>query len=137
MKLRKSENKELIKRAIKFQPWDYSYNLEIEKEMFKKMHEFYSSDKPVSMGYEKVARDAKLAINLLDILLENNKSYVGNFGPKGHKVVQVKYVNTRNASRFIKDVKFDNPYAIDALRVKKAWYLYSKLRYYKMKTWWD
>ena len=52
MKLRKNKNKKLIKSAMKFQPWDFGFNLEIEREMLNRMYEFYSSDKPVAVGSE-------------------------------------------------------------------------------------
>ncbi len=40
MKLRKNKNKKLIKSAMKFQPWDFGFNLEIESEMLNRMYEF-------------------------------------------------------------------------------------------------
>ena len=74
MKLRKSKNKKLIKSAMKFQPWDFGFNLEIEREMLNRMYEFYSSDKPVAVGSERVAREVKLAIKLLGIIMEEDSA---------------------------------------------------------------
>lgn len=37
MKLRKNKNKKLIKSAMEFQPWDFGFNLEIEREMLNIM----------------------------------------------------------------------------------------------------
>lgn len=53
------------------------------------------------------------------------------------------YVNTNNSKRFtpIEKEKFDDPKVgplmKSHLREEKAWYLYHKLRTYKMRSWWD
>ena len=64
MRLRKS--KKLVELAKKFQPWDYGFNLEIEREMLNRMYKFFSSNKPAVMGSERAAREIKLAIKLLE-----------------------------------------------------------------------
>ena len=137
MKLRKSKNKKLIKSAMKFQPWDFGFNLEIEREMLNRMYEFYSSDKPVAVGSERVAREVKLAIKLLGIIMEEDSAVswteIGNI----HGWKLNKYVNIRNASRFGTFPKLEEPIMKNYLRQTKAWYLYSKLRLYRMHTWWD
>lgn len=40
--MKRNKNKKLIKLASRFQPWDFRFNLEIEKAMFKRMYEFFS-----------------------------------------------------------------------------------------------
>lgn len=126
-------SKNLIKKAHKFQPWDYGFNLELEQEMLRDMYAFWSSDKPISVGSERVAREINLAINLLDIILENNHSY-DVFTDKS-----LKYVNIRNSLRFtpLKGLCGNDLVFKDIVRQEKAWYLYNKLRYYRMRTWWD
>lgn len=53
------------------------------------------------------------------------------------------YVNTNNSERFtpIEKEKFEDPkvgpFMKSHLREEKAWYLYHKLRTYKMRSWWD
>ena len=135
MKLRKS--KKLVKLAEKFQPWDFGFNLEIEREMLNRMYEFYSSDKPVAVGSERVAREVKLAIKLLGIIMEEDSAVswteIGNI----HGWKLNKYVNVRNASRFWHFLELEEPTIRDYLRQMKAWYLYNKLRLYRMRTWWE
>lgn len=137
MKLRKNKNKKLIKLAMKFQPWDFGFNLEAEREMLSKMYKFYSSYKPVAEGSERVAREVSIAIKLLDIVLENDHavSISGTNGDYAYNLT--KYVNIRNAKRFGRIPNLEKNMMKDHLRQIKAWYLYNKLRLYRMQTWWD
>ena len=137
MKLRKNKNKKLIKLAMKFQPWDFGFNLEIEKEMLNRMYEFYSSDKPVAVGSERVAREVKLAIKLLGIIMEEDSAISWRGLGNPNKWTMVKYVNIKNANRFGISFELNSPILKDYLRKTKAWYLYNKLRLYKMQTWWE
>lgn len=134
MKLRKSKNKRIIKLATKFQPWDFGFNLEMEKAMFERMYEFFSSTAPVVAGAERVDREIKLAINLLNIIMEEDTATVW-VRERGWRLV--KYVNTKNANRFGKFSNLEEVLVKDYLRQSKAWYLYHKLRCYKMQHWWD
>ena len=53
------------------------------------------------------------------------------------------YVNISNYKRFypVKRDELENantgPLMKDRLRVEKAWYLYNKIKLYKMRSWWD
>lgn len=137
MKLRKNKNKKLIKSAMKFQPWDFGFNLEIEREMLNRMYEFYSSDKPVAVESERVAREVKLAIKLLGIIMEEDSAVSWGGLGNPNKWTLVKYVNIKNASRFGTFPELEEPIMRAYLRQAKAWYLYNKLRLYRMHTWWD
>lgn len=125
-------NYKLIKLAYKFQPWDYAFMFNIEREMLKKMLSFYMSEE-VHTGSEEIVKDLKLALRLLVIIFdeEDIEWYKDGFNLPY-------YVNTRNAKRFISQdrEKWDKFYEYD-LRYRKAWYLYNKLRYYKALSWWD
>lgn len=137
MRLRKSKNKKLIKSAMKFQPWDFGFNLKIEKEMLNRMYEFYSSDKPVAVESERVAREVKLAIKLLEIIMEEDSAVSWGGLDNPNKWTLVKYINIKNASRFGISFELEEPLMRDDLRQAKAWYLYNKLRLYRMLTWWE
>ena len=132
MKLRKSKNKKLVKLATEFQPWDFGFNLEIELEMLVRMYSFYSSDKPVAVGSEIIAKEINLAINLLKIIIEEDNAVVWS-----SKYILTKYVNIKNAKRFGNIPNLDEPLMKECLRRSKAWYLYNKLRLYRMQSWWD
>ncbi len=136
MKLRKSKNKKLIKKASKFFPFDYAYVLYLEKEALTRMYEYFKVSR-IAVGNEIVERDINLALKLLDIILE-----IDTARTYGEDTVwsMTKYVNIRNLHRFCD--KSDNldytiPCLRDSLRIEKAWYLYHRLRYNRMKTWWD
>ncbi len=139
MKVRKSKNsvnRKLINSAIKFQPFDYGYVLSLEKEALSKMYEYFKVSR-IAVGNEIVERDIKLALKLLDIILEIDTAGIYN---KNLEWYITKYVNIRNSHRFYNksnNIDYTIPYWRDSLRIEKAWYLYHKLRYNRMKTWWD
>ena len=134
MKLRKSKNKKLIKLASNFQPWDFGYNLDIEQEMFKRMYQYFSGTEPICSDSKRVMREVNLAIRLLEIIQERDKSIELL---SDNTWISTKYVNIRNSKRFTHLINLENPVMKDDLRTRKAWYLYNKLRYYNMKSWWE
>ena len=155
-----------LKRSCKYfkimwsnQPYDYSYLLELEREKLKDMYKYFSNANIIEDEWIR-ARDCKLAIALLDIILEDDSSYdvylpkFGDFIEGKHNIRYVirKYVNDSNINRFMnrdickkyriassKKNENDNlPIIIrDELRIEKAWNLYCKLREYRLRTWWD
>lgn len=135
MKLRKSKYKNLIKSVLKFNTYDYAYLLSIEKQALICMKDYFSNSN-IAVSDKEVAKDLDLAIKLLDIILEIDNSYTYSFPGKFHSI---KYVNTKNAYRFLSGYKFDfsSPVIKDALRVEKAWHLYNRLRELKMRHWWN
>ena len=96
-----------------------------------------------------VARDAKICIRLIDIIIGNDSSYVMKDNEKKPfmewDLVEIKKVNLKNAERFLSKERIDrcsdNPrmkvYLKDDLRIEKAWNLYCKIREYSMRSWWN
>lgn len=132
-KIRKSENKKLLKLANKFKPWDYEFMLDLERESLIKMRDYHASHNViVDNGNTKIANEINLAIKLLDIGTGKNCSY--DVYTEKSKI----YVNHRNCKRFLrKKYKNFSPVLLDMIRVEKAWYLYNKMRTELMKRWWD
>ena len=151
-----------LKRACKYfkimwsnHSYDYGYLLELEREKLKDMYKYFSTANIIEDEWV-LARDCKLAIALLNIILEDDSSYDVYFA-KGAKIgegryVIRKYVNDSNIDRFLhRDIckryriesskkNKDNKFPIivrDELRVEKAWNLYCKLREYSLRSWWD
>lgn len=103
--------------------WDYVFMLMLEQHKLKQMlehHEKYRTFEEV----ENVIRDLKLCIELLDIVIEDD------FRSK-------KYVNFRNKDRFDKGHNVFYKQYPGTLRNTKAWYLYNKIKTYKLDNWWD
>ena len=132
--MKKPKKRKLIQAAFSFEDWDYIFNLRVEQEMYKSMYRFYScnkENKPMSLNYKEIAKDLKLAIDLLDIIVDNTSIYKDVYC----------YINTKNAYRFVKyKIPENESYkklVLWDLRQQKAWNLYNKLRLYKMNTWWD
>ena len=117
MKLRKSKNKKLIKEA---------------------MYEYFKVSR-IAKGNEFVERDLKLALGLLDIVLEIDSAYHCDFRPRSKGFVD-RHINIKNWKRFrpkAADLDWSEPILQDYLRREKAWYLYNKLKFERMRTWWD
>lgn len=150
MKKRKNKNKKLLKLVSKFQPWDWSFMIAIEKQMLKQMQEYHEHAE-IIVDSPKIARQIKWALKLLDIADETISAwhcsgdlYVDNNGCVGrnpnYKTWIDTYVNTKNWKRFwplSKSPNFEIPHNQDHLRQQKAWYIYNKIRFYYLQTWWD
>lgn len=155
-----------LKRSCKYfkimwsnHPYDYAYLLELEREKLRDMYKYFSTANIIADEWI-LARDCKLAISLLDIILGDDSSYDIHIpeltslieGKYNIKYTIRKYVNDNNIDRFMhcdickkyriesskKDKNNNFPIIIrDDLRIAKAWNLYCKLREYRLRTWWD
>lgn len=132
MKLRKNKNKRLIKEAMKFYPFDYGFVLSLEKQALIRMYEYFKVSR-IAEGNEVIEKNLKLALRLLDIVLEIDSSYNSEGFVDRH-------INIKNWKRFwpkAADLDLSKPILQDYLRREKAWYLYNKLRFERMRNWWD
>lgn len=132
MKLRKNKNKRLIKEAMKFYPFDYGFVLSLEKQALIRMYEYFKVSR-IAEGNEVIEKNLKLALRLLDIVLEIDSSYNSEGFVDRH-------INIKNWKRFwpkAADLDLSKPILQDYLRREKAWYLYNKLRFECMRNWWD
>ena len=145
----------LIKTALDSAPWDWTYLLQLEQAKFKEMAIYFEQSK-VASDWEFQVRDCKLCIKLIDIILEQDEPFTqwleSNYGIYKNKSVSEDelfcvpistHVNTRNAARFVEnpdtyesDQHASNLFKVD-LRQTKAFYLYQKLRLYKLQNLWD
>lgn len=138
MKLRKNKNKRLIKEAMKFYPFDYSFVLSLEKQALIRMYEYFKVSR-IAEGNEVIEKNLKLALGLLDIVLEIDSAYHCDLRPRSEGFID-RYINIKNWKRFCPknaDLNWNTPVLKNYLRVEKAWYLYNKLRFERMRDWWD
>lgn len=138
MKLRKNKNKRLIKEAMRFYPFDYGFVLSLEKQALIKMYEYFKVSR-IAEGNEVIEKNLKLALGLLDIVLEIDSAYNYNLRPGSEGFID-RHINIKNWKRFCPknaDLNWDAPIFKDYLRREKAWYLYNKLRFECMRNWWD
>ena len=119
---------------VEFEPFDYGYVLDNERYMLAEMYRFFISDGPIVSDKLEIAKQIKLAINLLNIILGYDDSVYRSYDGK---VTLSVYVNRRNLTRFYPEGLGDGPMLNNVLREKKAWFLYNKLRYLYMRGWWD
>lgn len=128
--------------------WDYAYMLEMERAKLEYMAKYFTESRIAEHDWA-VARDAKICIRLIDIIIGNDSSYVMKNNEKKPfmewDLVEIKKVNLKNAERFLSkeriDIYRDHPrmkvYLKDDLRIEKAWNLYCKIREYNMRSWWN
>ena len=147
-----------IPTLFKDKEWDYSFMLEIEQKKLKNMIKWYEQhDYGHSVSGHRTVREMKLAVSLLDIILEkDNWWHIDNaFYPEYYEFIVDKplpqtafvidkYVNTRNYKRFYPHYNDEGTIGsvlgsvrIIDLRLQKAWILYNKLRERYMMHWWD
>ena len=143
-----------IPTLYKDREWDYSFMLEIEQKKLKNMIKWYEqNDYGNSTSGPMTVKQMKLAVRLLDIILEKENFWSIDYPEDYEFVVDhkyqplsetsfviEKYINTKNYKRFfswLNDSAMKSPsWKID-LRIRKAWYLYHKLREQYMMNWWD
>lgn len=148
----KNVTKSVVNAAIKYKWFDYSYMLEIEKACLKDMSEKFAN---IGMGVssEHDAQWMKVCVKLIDIIQAKDISYkreehveplgLGfdkNLTKTYFSHVNIKYVNTRNAFRFMRctDEQFlEDALYKDELRVIKAMRLYNNIRANFMFGWSD
>lgn len=118
---------------VEFEPFDYGFMLDAERDMLRDMYDFFSSDKAMVADAKECAKEIKLAINLLNIILGYDNSYYQKNG-LWHLDV---YSNIGNASRFGLDMICDETLLGQLVREEKAWLLYNRLRHEKMRKWWE
>ena len=144
----------VLYRAYDF---DYTSILEVERHQISRVRDCIAKYHS-HLNWERDVRNMNLALQLLDIIEEDGEAellpegteHIGflengrlEFNPESYYKLN-RYVNTRNAKRFIRDLayyNFEDPRNgdrnKDQLRVEKAWKLYHKLRPYKTREWWD
>lgn len=130
MKSRK--NRSIVRAANKFRPFDYGFLLNIEEKALIRMRDYFKESQ-IAVGNERNAELISVAINVLRIATEKESSLTIN---SSNQYVCIKYVNTRNASRFVKFNTY-GPFELESLRIEKAWRLYHKIREQYMRRWWD
>ena len=119
MKLRKNKNKRLIKEAMKFYPFDYGFVLSLEKQALIRMYEYFKVSR-IAEGNEVVEKNLKLALGLLDIVLEIDSAYHCDFRPGSEGFVD-RHINIKNWKRFWpKAADLSKPILQDHLRREKA-----------------
>lgn len=137
----------VIEEAIDGYWFDYGYLYNIELAKLKEMRDTFK-EKGMSADNDKYVRQMTLAIKLLEIIInDGGYHFEWNKDANGkivyttlHKYVCDVKVNTKNADRFVRD-EYEKDFYVNRypheLYLKKARYLYHKLRYEFEQYWWD
>ena len=142
----------IIIEAFKTQPYDYYYLLKLKKAKLQEMLYYFENSK-ISCDDPKVAKDIKLAIQLLNIIDETKNTFTYITPERNPKIISEEHsvllpgayykclvkVNLKNKMRF---VKTDNDiYSFeqfpDILYITKAENLYYKLLKERLNTWYN
>ena len=144
----------VLYRAYDF---DYTSILGVERHQISRVRDCIAKYHS-HLNWERDVRNMNLALTLLDIIEEDGEAELLPEGIEHFHILDNgrlefnsesyyklnRYVNTRNAKRFLRDLTYYNfedsrngDRYKDQLRVEKAWKLYHKLRHYKTREWWD
>jgi hypothetical protein len=128
-------------------PWDYAYTYDILRARLVEQYEYFSKSN-IAVGNEYRAKRIKLAIDLYDII--SGEVSAGHFEivtPQERletqskdvvKYIQTKYVNTRNAHRFLHPTVIERfgGYT-EYLYEEKAHRLFWRIMTENSRDWWD
>lgn len=135
-------------------PYDWHFLINLEQAKLKEMSDYFEKEDRF-VGVEKVVKDIRLCIKLIDIICEKDKYYLSwlhenfttnkdIFSDNYSEVSFPKHVNTRNANRFLRPHNFlenCNKKIYQSLLVEyrrtKALHLYNKIKTYKLFSWWS
>ena len=145
----------VIREAISGKPWDHCFILYLERAKLEEM-EHYFKYHGIAENHIEVSNKIALMIKMLDIFTERIET--ASYTTEGDNYLEtdpetglfrineskVKYeclvnVNLRNIDRFIKE-ESEKKYCLehpDELYRIKAHYLYEKMRYEWLETFWD
>lgn len=143
----------VLKVVLKSYPWDETYLYYIEQAKILEMMNYHKKQQ-MFVGWEQVVRDMQICYNLIEIFTEKKPlfHYTGDlkFVPVDNSEnVEIKSdnlvyhclvnVNTKNVDRFIKcpEEKKWLLYHPHELYIRKAKYLYHKIRLENDGKWWD
>ena len=131
--------------------WAWAYLLRLEQRKLIDMANCFEKEN-LFVGVEKVVRDIRICVKLIDIICENDIPYKtwlhASFGDdKKEEVPFSKHINTNNRKRIFKEI-YQKDYITNAspniiwtlkleYRKQKALYLYHKIRTANLFTWWS
>ena len=141
---------EVVDQAINGFSFDYAYLYDLERAKLVEMRNFFKNE-GIAENSDDMVKKIDLAIKLLDIanestdtfgykFLDNGTSRSGGLADLDDEYYCKVNVNLKNANRFFEGNDFMLEYVKKTpheLYIRKAQYLYHKLRYYFEQSWWD
>lgn len=128
-------------------PWDFAFLYEVEKFQIGEMIRYFEKASILEYSdYHRILNQLKLAKYCLEVLTEEEDLdyiYTGfnKIDFKNIKVIPLKKVNWKNASRFMNNQELaimkETDFGVSELYRRKCEALYYKLRKYYMTSWWD
>ena len=103
-----------VKAAFRSDSWDW-YNLyEVIRPKLVEMRHYFEQSEIAIMDYNRIVRDIDTCVKLIDIITEKTDTWhiEGTF--PNIEIVCDRYVNQRNASRFVNLVRYTDPSDKDA-----------------------
>lgn len=139
-------------------PWDWGYLISLERAKLREMADYFEKEDRF-VGVEKVVRDIRICLKLIDIICEKDEPYrawlhtsYGNCDlyADHKKIIRFpRHINIRNRARFLyndflednsRDENYQSTMEWDLkieYRKIKALYLYHKIRTMFIFNWWS
>lgn len=140
-----------VKRGFQFMKfgwkdydWDFYYVLRAEEFKLKQLQHYFEHSE-ISENDERTAKEIKLALSLLKIIMGDD-SFIEFIDDDVRHIKLTGYVNTSTANKYLNEeackiINGDNEFLrlhmTDELRVEKAWHCYNELRRIYLRNWWN
>lgn len=136
-----------IWESFKAFPWDHGYTYDIIRARLVEQYEYFKTS-TIAEGNPYRASRIKLAINIYDIMVGTNEAghfeiitpeeRLQNNSKDVVKYIQTRYVNTKNAHRFLHPVIIENYGGYTQyLYEEKAQRLFWRIMQENSRGWWD
>lgn len=132
------EHRELVKEAIEFEPWDWTYLMNLERAALVRMVAYHRQSQTF-VGWDRAVREMEICIRLIDIITEDVKLTTGFPGYKFCRTFNYRNMD-RWATKLEQTIVQESLYKglfMESIYRKKAEYLYHKIRAEREQTWWD
>lgn len=126
----------VVKTAYKGYPFDFYFIWKLERAKLQEMLHYFENAKIID-NYKPIIRDIRLALKLLNIVMEEELVFSYKNGNL-FKYECLVDVNLRNCKRYFNKEDSEFIYRMPhILYLAKAKKLYYKLLEYRIETWWD
>lgn len=132
------EGRVLLKEAVNFEPWDWTYLMNLERAALVRMAAYHRQNRAIE-GWDKAVREMEICIKLIDIVTGDVELTTGFPDYKFCRAF-----NYENMDRWATELEqtivqesLHKGLFMESIYRKKAEYLYHKIRAEREQTWWD
>lgn len=132
------DHRHLVKTAITFEPWDWTYLMNLERAALVQMVAYHRQSQTF-VGWDRAVREMETCIRLIDIITEDVELTTGFPDYKFCRAFNYKNMGrwAIEAEQVMVEKSLHKGIFMESIYRKKAEYLYHKIRAEREQTWWD